>query len=138
MLPKRAGVPLLAGLRERPRPAAIEILGDALAAAPPGDAVLTPQARQDYTDLLFCRKSPACRSATIYSGNMFVTPSLGTLDEDGQWIDERAGSRRRRWFDRWRSCVRLLELAIDGLCQINGGGWKAGWILSWPDAPAPL
>jgi hypothetical protein len=77
MLPKRAGVPLLAGLQERPRPAAIEILGDALAAAPPGDAVLTPQARQDYTDLLFCRKSPACRSATIYSGNMFVTPRSG-------------------------------------------------------------
>jgi hypothetical protein len=28
--------------------------------------------------------------ATVYSANMFITPGLGTLDEDGRLIEERA------------------------------------------------
>ena len=68
-----------AGLQELLGPAVIETLGDTLVAAQLGDAVLAAQALQDYTDLLFCRKSPTCRatvSLTTFSAGSLVLPDF--------------------------------------------------------------
>ena len=49
--------------------------------------------------------------ATIYSGNMFVTPGLGTLDEEGRLIEENAQVAGR-------ALVRAMEI----VCEAAGVG----------------
>ena len=47
--------------------------------------------------------------STIYSGNIWVTPGLGTLDEDGELIEDRA-----------RLAVKALVAALDIVCRYAG------------------
>ncbi len=47
--------------------------------------------------------------ATVYSGSMFITPGLGTLDEDGQL--------KRAWLAA-KALVRSMEI----VCEAAGLG----------------
>ena len=65
LAPGVAGEPLLARFQKLFRPAVIQTLGDALAAAQDGDALLAAQARHHDPDLLLSRILLACLAPNI-------------------------------------------------------------------------
>lgn len=65
----------------------------------------------DTNPMVLANEAMGVAPATIYSGNMFITPGLGTLDEDGQLIEERA------WLGA-KALVKSMEI----VCEAAGVG----------------
>lgn len=65
----------------------------------------------DTNPIVLANEAMGVAPATIYSGNMFITPGLGTLNEDGQLIEERA------WLAA-KALVRSMEI----VCEAAGLG----------------
>ena len=65
----------------------------------------------DTNPMVLANEAMGVAPATIYSGNMFVTPGLGTLDEHGQLIEERA------WLGA-KALVKSMEI----VCEAAGVG----------------
>lgn len=60
----------------------------------------------DTNPIAIANEAMGVSPATVYSGNMFLTPGLGTLDEDGQLIEERARLSAQ-------ALVRSMEIVCD-------------------------
>jgi hypothetical protein len=60
----------------------------------------------DTNPIVIANEAMGVSPATVYSGNMFISPGLGTLDEHGQLIEERA------WLAA-RALVRSVEIVCD-------------------------
>jgi hypothetical protein len=65
----------------------------------------------DTNPIVIANEAMGVAPATIYSGNMFITPGLGTLDLDGALIEERA------WLGA-KALVRSIEI----VCEAAGLG----------------
>lgn len=63
----------------------------------------------DTNPIVIANEVMGVAPATVYSGNMFITPGLGTLDEDGQLIEERA-----------RLSARALIRSMEIVCEAAG------------------
>lgn len=60
----------------------------------------------DTNPIVLANEAMGVSPATVYSGNMFISPGLGTLDADGQLIEERA------WLAA-RALVRSVEIVCE-------------------------
>lgn len=65
----------------------------------------------DTNPIVTANEEMGVSPATVYSGNMFVTPGLGTLDADGQLIEERA------WL-----AAKALVTSMEIVCEAAGVG----------------
>lgn len=65
----------------------------------------------DTNPIALANEAMGVSPATVYSGNMFITPGLGTLDADGQLIEERA----------WLAAKALVE-SMRLVCEAVGVG----------------
>jgi hypothetical protein len=65
----------------------------------------------DTNPIVLANEAMGVSPATVYSGNMFVTPGLGTLDADGQLIEERA------WL-----AAKALVASMEIVCEAAGVG----------------
>ncbi|HKY94761.1 MAG TPA: hypothetical protein VJL84_05620, partial [Kiloniellales bacterium] len=65
----------------------------------------------DTNPIVLANEAMGVSPATVYSGNMFVTPGLGTLDADGQLIEERA------WL-----AAKALVTSMEIVCEAAGVG----------------
>ncbi len=60
----------------------------------------------DTNPIVLANEAMGVAPATVYSGNMFITPGLGTLDAEGQLIEERA------WLSA-KALVRSMEIVCE-------------------------
>ncbi len=65
----------------------------------------------DTNPIVIANEEMGVSPATVYSGNMFITPGLGTLDADGQLIEERA------WL-----AAKALVTSMEIVCEAAGVG----------------
>lgn len=62
----------------------------------------------DTNPIVLANEAMGVAPATVYSGNMFLTPGLGTLDADGRLIEERA------WLAA-KALVRSMEIVCEAV-----------------------